>query len=43
MPVTEKIFGNSIGAFVLYGKTADGDLVPILVDDDGYVLVKEAT
>ncbi len=39
MSLVEIIYGNVIGAFVQYGKTAAGNLKAILTDDEGRVQV----
>jgi len=35
----EIVYGGRIGAKVAYGRTAGGDLVPLMVDDDGKVSI----
>jgi hypothetical protein len=42
MTLGEKIFGNSIGAFVQYGKTDGGVLKALLTDADGKLQVSMA-
>lgn len=42
MTLGEKIFGESIGAFVQYGKTAGGVLKALLTDADGKLQVSLA-
>jgi len=33
----EIVYGGRIGAKVAYGRTVGGDLVPLMVDDDGKI------
>lgn len=38
--LSEIAYGNRALVVTLYGKTAEGELVPVLVDSEGHVLVK---
>lgn len=38
----EIVYGGRIGAKVTYGRTVGGDLVPLMVDDDGKVSIAES-
>lgn len=38
--LSEIAYGKRALVVTVYGKTAEGELVPLLVDDEGHVLVK---
>lgn len=39
----EIVYGGRIGAKVVYGRTAGGDTIPLMVDDGGKVMIAEMT